>query len=161
MSLTLLLGLLFIAAIISLVLRPLLLARAERRTFYDTGTDEYEELLFEREALLTALRDIQLDREMGKLSEEDFSALEARYKMQAIQVLKELDAMTDGMPAQFDDDAALDAWIEAAVRARRVGHDKAASEEIVVCGQCGSHLRPDDRFCSYCGAPVTAAEARA
>lgn len=160
MLLPIVLALCIIAVVVMLVLQPLVAARSERQTQRDDAGEELENLLFERENLLAALRDIRFDREMGKLSEEDFSTLDTRYRARAVDVLKQLDAIDAG--GEIDDEDALDAWIEAEVTSRRAraGEDAVEPEPAAYCSNCGKPLHADDRFCSRCGSPV-AAEAHA
>jgi hypothetical protein len=49
-------------------------------------------LLDEKQALLVALTDLVAEREAGKLSEDDFRELDARYRARAREVLAALDA---------------------------------------------------------------------
>lgn len=46
----------------------------------------------EKEALLRALRDLEMDRDVGKLSARDFERLNQRYRARARDVLRMLDA---------------------------------------------------------------------
>jgi hypothetical protein len=59
------------------------------------GTDvvapERAALLAEKHTLLVTLRDLENEREAGKLSQEDFSELSARYRGRAREVLRLLD----------------------------------------------------------------------
>lgn len=154
---SILLSLLLVGIVLALVLRPLLVARAERQSLVEERDDELENLLFEREALLAALRDIRFDREMGKLTEEDFSTLDAQYRARAVEVLKQLDAVDAVDNAEIEAEDALDAWIEAEVRARRTQHkDRSDVPTARHCPGCGKPLAAGDRFCSQCGAPVAA-----
>lgn len=86
-----------------------------------SSDDEPADLLFRRDVLLAALRDLQLDLEMGKIGREDFERLNARYREEAAQVLKKLDELQEGRPEgpPADAEALLDEWIEAAVRKAR------------------------------------------
>lgn len=159
MILSTLLALCVVAVVVALVVRPLVEARSERQTLLDDGGEELENLLFERESLLAALRDIRFDHEMDKLSEDDFSTLDARYRARAVDVLKQLDAMGAGTEDGIDDEDALDAWIEAEVQSRRARHydDEDGREPAsAYCSNCGESLRANDRFCSQCGTPVRA-----
>lgn len=96
-----------------------------------------------------ALREIALDRDMGRLSEADYEALRERYE-------RELHASTPGVRAIPPSDArprdsggaeavrpGLDARAEALV-ARYRGHG-------VACPTCGARPEPDATFCSSCG----------
>lgn len=51
-----------------------------------------DNLLEEKAALLRALRDLEMDREAGKLSQADFERLNQRYRARAREVLRLLDA---------------------------------------------------------------------
>src|ERR687885_706529 len=51
----------------------------------------------QKESLYTALKEFDFDYSMGKLSKEDYEELRDKYKLQAIQVLKEIDDARQGM----------------------------------------------------------------
>jgi double zinc ribbon protein len=112
-----------------------------------------------REEAVQALREIEFDRETGKLSDADYAELKARYTKQAIDAMRR-DARTSpsaAPPASGDDE------IEAAVRAYRALHTACPDcgprpeADAAFCSNCGRYLR--DR-CADCGAPVDALEAR-
>jgi hypothetical protein len=156
-------GLCLVLGLVLFTLRPLLEARQTRRVMLTAAPDqELENLLFEREATLTAIRDLQFDRAMGKLSEADFAELDARYRARAVAILQRLDAL--GAPsadAEEASEAALDAWIEQAVAAaRQTSAAPAVSQRPSTpaavslarfCTTCGTQARPGDRFCASCG----------
>lgn len=105
-----------------------------------------------------ALQEIELDREMGKLSEADYLALKAKYEaarrsrpappVAPAAVLTEQitsAAAPDAARAQGEagDRAGLDWRAEALVRRWR--------QESVRCPDCGERPEPDARYCSHCG----------
>jgi len=49
------------------------------------------ELLTEKEQLLKSLKDLEFEREVGKLSDEDFERLEAEFRQRAKGILRTLD----------------------------------------------------------------------
>lgn len=53
---------------------------------------EMRELRAEKARLLAEIHELELDWETGKLSEEDYRALEARLKGRAIEIMQEIDA---------------------------------------------------------------------
>lgn len=55
---------------------------------------ERDRLLRERDALSWALRDLELDRATGKLSEADYAELAAGYQARALSVLSRLDLLS-------------------------------------------------------------------
>lgn len=52
-----------------------------------------------KEGKYREIRDAELDREMGKLSDEDWRAIDRDLRAQAIAILHELDELDDG-PAE-------------------------------------------------------------
>ena len=124
-----------------------------------------EDLLFSREVTYEAIKDLAFERDMGKLSEEDYRQLDYQYRARAVNILQNLERVEK---STLGDD--LDAWIEEAVRAarQRQASPKAAKEKksrsrrsrrskrrpAAKSAQCPSCDRPygvGDRFCSGCG----------
>ena len=62
--------------------------RAARRR---AARPKREGLLREKQELLTAIRDVRFEHELGKVSDADFERLEQRYRARARDVLRELD----------------------------------------------------------------------
>jgi primosomal protein N' len=108
---------------------------------------------------LLALKEIEFDRATGKLSDEDYALLKARYAAAALDAMKAEDvaaaavAAPAAVPAAAhggDDDAA-----EALVRRfKRRGQDGS-----LVCPTCGPRPEPDAVFCSTCGRSLLRAQA--
>lgn len=88
----------------------------------------------EGETAVQALREIEFDRETGKLSDTDYAELKARYTQAAVDAMRRRES---AVPAHLTDDQ-----IEAAIRAY-----KAAP----ACPECGPRPEPDAAFCSSCG----------
>jgi hypothetical protein len=51
-----------------------------------------------KEAKYREIRDAELDLRMGKLSEEDWKAIDSELREQAISILRELDRLTPDQP---------------------------------------------------------------
>jgi hypothetical protein len=115
-----------------------------------------------REEAVVALREIEFDRETGKLSDADYAELKTRYTQQAIYAMRREDGARSAGGATLAD-GALDDEIEAAVRAYRAEHTSCQTcgprpePDALFCSNCGRYLR--DR-CAGCGAPVDALDAR-
>ncbi|MEE8121835.1 MAG: zinc ribbon domain-containing protein [Anaerolineales bacterium] len=92
------------------------------------GTDRVE--------VLMALRDLDFDFQLGKISEEDYRTARMVLMREAAVVLQ----------AQDRQDQALDAEIEAQVQSLR-----ALKMEHPTCRRCNSPLKSGARFCSSCG----------
>ena len=129
-----------------------------------------DELTARRDAIYAALKDAEFDRETGKLAEEDYQIVRARYMNEAAQILRQLDRL--GPEAE----AALDAEIERDVaRLRSDGEDTysadlveaveadvaslikrtaEADKQALACPDCGQPYQPGDVFCAACGASL-------
>ena len=179
---SILLGLALLVVIAFVVARPLL----EHASVTDTPTSPAEQLLAQREQVLTQLRDLDFDHAMSKINEVDYAAQRAQLVAQGVALLKQLDALGAPPAAQAagapDDEIeaavarrrgrstlpakseGLEAQIEARVAARRAGppaaSNKPAQTDVVFCGQCGTQAQPGDRFCARCGAPLAAPNPR-
>lgn len=57
------------------------------------------ELRDEKRRVLRAIKELEFDHAMGKLSDEDYEAVGNRYKLRAIEVMRELDDSDDLHPA--------------------------------------------------------------
>ncbi|HEY66191.1 MAG TPA: zinc ribbon domain-containing protein [Caldilineae bacterium] len=146
---------------------PIIQGRRERRAEGQGDDITLDELLARRESLLTAIKDLEFDRAVGKIEEEDFQALNAQLRTEAIEVLKQIDQRMGVSPSKAVPrrrrrkaarrrerppiDRELEAQVEAEITALR---RRPATEAQRLCSQCGATLDPDDRFCGQCGAPV-------
>jgi hypothetical protein len=80
-----------ILALVSLfVTRPLWQVVAERRHEPEVS-DAVAELEAARDAKYREIRDAELDRRTGKLSDEDYEAIDRALRAEAIEILKKLD----------------------------------------------------------------------
>ena len=110
-----------------------------RRKEQDVVTDPALELEEQKMVALTAILDLESERDVGKLSEEDFAELRAVYEVQALDALHRLDGVT--APAADSTDP-LETEI-ARVRARLSSSR---------CPECGGPRRPGTDACPRCGA---------
>ena len=73
-------------------------SRADAGEGETTEDPRRAELEARKEAKYREIRDAELDREQGKLSQEDWARLDAQLRREAIEILKELDRLEDGSP---------------------------------------------------------------
>ena len=76
------------ALVLFVVLQPLRSHSAER-----ISPDRREDLEAAKESKYREIKDAELDYRMGKTSEEDWRALDAELRAQAIEILKQLDRL--------------------------------------------------------------------
>jgi hypothetical protein len=88
------LALLLLAAVILVVSAPLRDARRER----DASSPERGELEAAREAKYREIRDAELDYRTGKLSREDYEALDGALRVEALEILNRLQESAAGDP---------------------------------------------------------------
>ena len=165
-------------AVLWLVLQPVLRpSHAATRPLEPVDPEETP-----RGIALAALKEIEFDRETGKLSDSDYELLKAKYTGAALDALRQ-----ESTEAASDD---VEAMIAAKVRALRFASAAAPSNASALpansssacpicvprpepdaifcsscgrrlparlaCDRCGAALSPDSRFCETCGRQVAA-----
>jgi hypothetical protein len=146
----------FIAlAALALLLTMLWLWQSLRLAFVHVMTDEpptaavsveRSALLAEKKALLLALKDLEAERDSGKLSQEDFVELNDQYRTRARTALRSLDAML--APYRGDAKALLARAAEDGVKASA---SEPAQPAAGTCTACATANDPDAVFCKKCG----------
>lgn len=132
---------------------------------YWAASSEREKLLSEKQALLLALKDLGAEREAGKLSNEDWDELNARYRARAREVLSKLDAQLAPHRAEAKRllAAALSGVPVTEVAAKGETVSSAAPAAGLPahrkCGACATDNDADAVFCKKCGGRVAPAEA--
>jgi hypothetical protein len=88
-----------LAAVVVFVTRPLMRAADSRVRSGSAAADtELADLEAAREAKYREIRDAELDHRTGKLSREDYEALDRSLRAEAVEILRALDGMK-GKPA--------------------------------------------------------------
>jgi len=96
----------------------------------------------EREKMLTlrAIKELEFDRAMGKLSDADFKDMSGRLRSRAARLIRQVDAGV-GYRGQIEHDLA-----------KRLG--SAAAQVAKFCSACGTARDADAKFCKNCGAKL-------
>jgi hypothetical protein len=124
-------------AALLLVMQPLL--RRDRRPALPPEPLDPEET--PRGVALSALKEIDFDRETGKLSESDYQLLKAKYTGLALQALRAEEQSAEADP--------VEELIAARVRSLRAADAQGAG--TLTCRTCGPRPEPDALYCSTCG----------
>lgn len=98
---------------------------------------------------LTALKEIEFDRETGKLSDSDYEFLKGKYTAQALDALRQ-----ESEEAASDNIEDLIAAKVRALRSASTSPSANASHSAGLhpsCISCGPRPEPDAAFCSSCG----------
>ena len=86
------------------------------------------ELREEKRRVLRAIKELEFDHDMGKLSDEDFRAIGDRYKLRAIEVMRQLDDGDDLHPQLLAHIRGLGLGLEHPRPADAGAHERAALE---------------------------------
>ena len=151
-----------VLGILAFIAYPLFSAAREDMTETPNALDG---LLSQRDAEYDALRDLDFDFQMGKLSSSDYTALREKYMTRAAVALQQIDAIGgNGAVAQSEEQVAqLHATTRAAPPAddaieREVARLRASKDVTsnLRCAQCGTPYHAGDTFCAKCGKKLTA-----
>jgi hypothetical protein len=127
------------------MLRPLV-SPADDRTVV---IGERTRAALEREKMLAlrSIKELEFDRAMGKLSDEDWKEMSTRLRARAGRLMRQLDAGS-GYREQIERDLAK--RLEKTPDGRKAGHVEPAVDARV-CGQCSTANDADAKFCKACG----------
>jgi len=100
---------------------------------------------------VAALKEIEFDRETGKLSDGDYAELYARYSAEAIEAMRAEDASAapTTAPASVGTGDAIEAMVAADVLTLEAAAGSATGAPA--CPTCGPRPESDAVFCSRCG----------
>ncbi len=143
-------GLLVALAALALVLEPLALARAPGSA-PASGADDLDledptESDSPKVRALLALREVEFDRATGKLAEDDYIRLKAKYESDAIAAIR-----AEEQAAKEEARPAADRAEEVIRRAKQQGRR--------ACPTCGPRPEPNAVYCSACGRSLVATAA--
>jgi hypothetical protein len=145
-----------------LAVLPLVSPEEERTAMIGERT----RVALEREKMLTlrAIKELEFDRAMKKLSDEDFREMGGKLRARATRLMRQLDAGAGYREKIERDlakrvggilaDAPASQVATAAADQQRVASPEAAKPPVVVgptCAACATVNDPDARFCKECG----------
>jgi hypothetical protein len=111
-------------------------------------------LLQEKQNLLLALKDLENERDSGKLSSDDYRELNDQYRKRAREVLRQLDGMLSPHRARarslLDGAPAMTVAAASFEKPQPLATVTAANS----CQSCGTGNDADAVFCKKCGARV-------
>lgn len=168
--LTLTLSILLAGLALGIILYPLWQQyHAEAILLADPAEQTLENYEARYQAAISAIKVLMFDYEMGKVSEADYQTLLSKTKLEAAQIRRQIDHLSQEQLSVTDIDAALDAEIENLVAQlrndRRNGNESllqevnaeiellknTPSQKSLACPNCAKRVRPEDAFCSGCG----------
>jgi hypothetical protein len=143
-------------------------------SFSSLGAGDREKRLQQaKEDVYEAIKEMDFDYGMGKISENDYQELRSQYKTKAVEILKELavkDTREDAGTAietevrelrEREEGDDTDTLIEREVEALRtkkgpkedrgIGGEDETGWKVNFCPQCGRKVLENDKFCQDCG----------
>jgi hypothetical protein len=133
MAATILVGLAMLRTV-----KPLVSEQDDRTTMVGQRT----RAALEREKLLAlrAIKELEFDRAMGKLSDSDWQEMSGRLRARAVRLMRQLDA-----------GAGYREKVETEI-ARRLGATEPEAAPVArFCASCGAARDSDAKFCKNCG----------
>lgn len=129
------------------IMRPFLV---EEKTTRKSGSTRTDSLMAEKERLLLAIEDLDVEFELEKISSVEHNRNRDILLSEAAEVLKQLDKFQKtgsskkkhSTPPKVDDD------LERLINERR---QQLISEKLLKCPKCGKAVDEGAQFCSHCG----------
>ncbi len=135
-----------------------------------------DELIARRDAIYASLKDAEFDREMGKLSRDDYQVVRTRYMREAAHILRQLDQLMPeadtGLNAEIEEAVAavhtsvagppdltippaMAAAVEAEIASLAARSPAPDRLPAMTCPNCGRSYQASDVFCARCGRPLS------
>jgi len=135
------------------------LGRSSDATEVGLGRVSRSDLRDEKRRLLRAIKELEFDYGMDKLSKADFESVSSAYKMRAIEVMRALGGNADLHPevaALLRGEASATGEAEIASAETGAEVDSAAAGDaaagaVATCPSCATINDDDARFCKRCG----------
>ncbi len=117
-----------------------------------------EDLLQEqKEDVYAAIKEMDFDFEMGKISEDDYQKLRNQYKAKVLGIIKEIDTVDHQGEIETQQDE-IETMIEREVqqlrakkKAVQIPDNGNPVGQFNFCPQCGGKVIPSSNFCQNCG----------
>lgn len=158
--------------VVSFLITPLL----DQQRRVSGAKTEVEDLLKKKEFLYAAIRELNIDFNMGKLSAEDHRQLQAEYMQEAAALLDRLERVNgkQNVGARVEQEVLALRQRRLSVRPAKPDSQPAAvvpsppsdpssppdvsepasQAEVLTCQQCGTVNAADAKFCVECGAEL-------
>ncbi|NJN83677.1 MAG: zinc ribbon domain-containing protein [Caldilineaceae bacterium] len=128
--------------------------------------DQLADLVERKDSILIAIKELEFDHQVGKISDEDFERFNLRLRRQAIAYIQQIEQLAPQSQAL---DQALEAEIatmrktqgqkaETAPRPADIDSAPSTHETASFCTNCGKEVASAHNFCAHCGTPVHAAQ---
>jgi hypothetical protein len=137
------------------MLGPLVSAAASKPVAALPGGRTRAALQREKALALRAIKELEFDFAMGKLSQADFDEMSGRLRRRAMRLMQQLDS-TQGYREQIERDVAALVSTPRAARstAPSVARESTGRAAAQTCPSCRTANDADARFCKQCATPL-------
>ena len=132
------------------IIHPLLQEDPRQNGFTPQPTDILKELKNKKDGAYAAIKELEFDVSMGKLTDEDFQILKRQYTQEAVGYMQELDKL-EAPQAEFSTPADTVAEEEKEQGVTVIRNPKSAQKKYIYCTSCGEESAGESRFCAACG----------
>jgi hypothetical protein len=137
------------------ILNPLLREEDRQNGFTPKRQDILQKLRQKKDGAYAAIRELEFDVSMGKLTEEDFKILKSQYLQEAAGYMKEMDQLQSRRETiSTSADANPEAETEKDAAATHTPEPPA--RKYIYCTSCGRKAAVENRFCAACGSNLHA-----
>ena len=119
--------------------------------FYATGDTKKRQLTETKDQILSSLRELEFDLQLGKLNDEAYESLRKDLENKAILVIDQLDRLEqENAIADSDLIQKLEVEISQINRDTQI-QIKDLPRASNFCSQCGNKRMKEDKYCTQCG----------
>ena len=132
------------------ILHPLLQEDVHPNGLTPKPEDVRKELKNKKVGAYAAIKELEFDLSMGKLTEEDFEILRRQYTQEAVGYMKEIDNL-ESPPAAFSKPVDTVPEKENQQGVTAIRNNKSTQRNHIYCTSCGAKAAVESRFCAACG----------
>lgn len=130
------------------IMRPFMV---NEKTPRKSGSGRTDSLIAEKERLLLAIEDLDLEFELDKISNQEHNRNRDILLAEAADVIKQLDKIQktgSSKKKKTSSSGKADDGLEKMINERR---QQLKNERSLMCASCGQSVDKGSRFCSHCG----------
>ncbi len=135
------------------ILFPLLRSNSPDTAINPEINDAIGQLEHQKEEAYAAIRELEFDKNMGKISEGDFEVLKKQYMLEAVGYLKEIDEWQE-TSLKGNENSDTNGMDEIEIEVSALREKGASTDGDLFCVQCGTKVSALKHFCSSCGATI-------
>jgi hypothetical protein len=136
------------------IISPLMKSDQLNISLTSESDERLEQLTSEKEGAYATIKELEFDLEMGKLSTEDYETLKGQYMLEALDCMKEIDALQSN-ESRRESLTEKDIEDEIEQEVSQLRSSRSSKTASVFCTHCGTKASSRDRFCSQCGTRIS------